>query len=113
MPLSAGRMRHPIEIQEPVVTQAADGGQEIAWSMVHQGWARITPTREAERLIAAQVGSRETHRVVVRWFGPLPPTYRIIRLEDGRILEPVSVRDIEERHEYYEIMALEKTTGAV
>jgi SPP1 family predicted phage head-tail adaptor len=112
MPLSAGALRNPIEIQAPVVTQDRDGGQRITWAMIHRGWARVAPTREAERLIAAQVGSRETHRITLRWFGPLPPTYRILRLEDGRVLEPISVRDIEERHEYYEITALEKTSGA-
>ena len=113
MPLRAGEMRHPIVIEVPTVTQAADGGQQSTWGLIHQCWAKIVPTREQERLIAAQVGSRETHRVTLRWFGPLPPTCRIVRLEDGRILEPTSVRDVDERHEYYEIMALEKTTGAI
>src|SRR5262245_4337755 len=112
MPLSAGLMRHPIEIQAPSVSQADDGGQRLAWTTVVKCWAQITPTRESERIIAAQVGSRETHRVCLRWHGPLPPTYRIVRLEDGRVLDPVSVRDVDERHEHYEIVCLEKTTGA-
>src|SRR5262245_46967012 len=110
--MRAGELRHPLRVEEPLVTQSADGAQVITWqTTVPLVWAQISPLRMTEKLIAAQQGGRETHHVVLRAPLVLPETYRLV-MRSGRILEPTGVRNLDERGRTLDVMALEVTSGA-
>jgi head-tail adaptor len=103
--MRAGKLRHRVTIQRPVVSQDADGGQLVAWVDVTGVWARVSPVKMTEQLIAQQVDARLTHEVEMRGRA-FPPEYR---LRFGtRILEPTGVRDSDERGIMLLIAAMEK-----
>lgn len=105
--LEAGKLRHQLQIEAPEVTQSEDGGQALRWEP--QGvpvWGRIEPLRDSEKLIAAQIGERRTHRLTLRYV-ELPSTYRLVLVGTTRLFEPIGVRNLDERNRTIEVLAIE------
>lgn len=104
-----GTLFHPIEIQEQ-----SDGGRDRhggdildAWKTIGKVRAEVRPLSGREFLQAQQVDSRITHMVTIRNFKGLTSSNRI--LHRNRILEIISVRNIDERRHIMVLMVMENT----
>lgn len=111
--MQAGKLRHVVYIEQPIVTEAEDGGQVVTYVPVSPRpvWARIEPVRMTETLLAAQVQPRETHRITLRYTTPFPPTYRLREKGTGRVFEPTSLKNRDERNREWEVLAIEQAVG--
>lgn len=88
MPLSAGRLRHRIDIQEQQQTQDPNTGQlVVSWVNVWEGVpAAVEPLSVREFIAAKGVQSEVSIRVVIRHREGLNASMRIVH--KGRILNP-------------------------
>lgn len=82
--MKAGRLRHRVNIQQPVETQNAYGEAEVAWSNVLTNvWAGIEPLRGREFFAAKQVNAEIEARVVIRHRAGITAKMRIVDLCHG------------------------------
>lgn len=64
--MRAGRLRHRLELQQPVQT-TTDGSTVTTWATLGTVWGAIEPVRAREALIAGQTLSETSTRVVLRY----------------------------------------------
>lgn len=105
-PTRAGLLRHQITIESPTRTQDSLGEPLLTWSTFATTRASVEPLRGMELIQAAGVEANITHRVTIRFRDGLRPDMRI--RHRGRVLNIVSVSDIEERERRIEIMCKEQ-----
>lgn len=90
-------MPHWVTLQKRTVTQDAQGGQVETWLNVEGLYARIRPLNGDERLSAAQISSRMTHKVTLRYVAGLNAhDYRLDY--DGRKFGIVAAVNVDERN---------------
>ena len=75
------------------------------WEQVCTRWARVEPVRGRTYFEAQQTRANVTHRITVRYVGGITPDMTINY--GGRRFNVVSVIDVEESHEWLEIMVEE------
>lgn len=100
MALAAGRLRHRVTIQSPVVEQDSNGSPVTNWV---DTWVNVPAAIEplsAREFIAAQAAQSEVKaRIVIRWRPGLSATQRI--LHNGKIYNPAGwLPDPESGREY-------------
>lgn len=78
--LSAGRLRHRIVIQERVTLINSNGEQETAWEEFATVWAAIEPLSVRESLMAQQVQSKTSGRMVIRKLPGILASMRVLHL---------------------------------
>ncbi len=104
--MEIGKLRHCIDLQSFVET-ADEYNQPIKhYETFATVDARIEPIQGRELLEAQKLNSRVTHRITIRHQEFIEPLDRI--LFDTRILEPVSVLDVDERRIEMKIMCIEQ-----
>lgn len=86
MALAAGRLRHRIVIQEPVIDQDSSGELTTFWVDVAETWAAIEPLSVREFIAAQQMQSAVSARITIRYRDGLTPQMRI--LHRGRVYNP-------------------------
>jgi SPP1 family predicted phage head-tail adaptor len=84
--LDAGRLRHRIRFEAPVITRGAGGSQDLSWTLFATVWAAIEPLSARELIAAAQTQSNVIARIVIRYRADLLPEMRINH--NGRIYNP-------------------------
>lgn len=109
MHIDAGRLRCRITFQRfdgaldeygaPLLSDDAH------WPDYARAWAAVDPLSGREFFVAAQSQSEVTHRVLLRYMAGIETEMRI--RYGKRILEIVSVRDVNERHEYLQLLCRE------
>ena len=96
--MRAGRLRHRVAIQAVTATTAGATGQPVpTWTTLGTVWAAIEPLKGQERLDAAGVQAKLSHRVIMR-HNAYPGLTSAHRLKfKGRIFEivgpPVNVAE--------------------
>lgn len=75
------------------------------WAQVCTRWARVEPVRGRTYFEAQQARANVTHRITMRYVEGVTPDMTINY--GGRRLNVVSVIDVEEAHEWLEVMAEE------
>lgn len=75
------------------------------WGQVCTRWARVEPVRGRTYFEAQQARANVTHRITMRYVEGITPDMTINY--GGRRLNVVSVIDVEEAHEWLEVMAEE------
>lgn len=103
--ISSGELRRRISLEEP--TRSADqyGDTPISWSWVADLWAKVEPLSGRELQIAAQVQPDVTHKVTIRFRRGLTCDMRFnVR---GKVLNILSILNIEERDERMECLCQE------
>lgn len=103
--MRAGRLRHRVELQEPLQEQDAAGQPISTWRTVGRRWASVEPLTGQELLRAQQFGAETTIRVRMRFMERLTPKWRL--RHEGRTLEIVSLIDRGERGRELELLCKE------
>ncbi len=75
-----GDLDRKLMLEQPVDTLDDIGGAVRSWALVASIWARVTPTRGAERFAGERAESALTHRIAIRW---RPDVTGAMRLRDG------------------------------
>jgi SPP1 family predicted phage head-tail adaptor len=105
-PTRAGLLRDRIIIEQPTRTPDPEFGEPIpSWTTFAETWASVEPLRGTELTQAAQVQGNHTHRVTIRFREGLRNDMRIRFGE--RVLNIVSIGDIESRSRRVEILCRE------
>ena len=102
---TVGDMRHRIFFQQPVPTDDGYGGKPVTWVNCGEAWAKVEPLTGREYFYAHQIKAEVTHRVKTRFRQDIKEDMRISA--NGRILEIVSIIDIDEGHQFFEILCTE------
>ncbi len=105
-PTRAGLLRHEITIEQPTRTADAFGETLLTWTTFATTRASVEPISGRELTQAAQVQANYTHRVTIRHRDGLKVDMRI--RHRGRVLNIVSIGDIEERERRMEILCREE-----
>jgi SPP1 family predicted phage head-tail adaptor len=103
---TTSRLRYKMTLQSEVQTPDTAGGYTRSWQDIAELWAEITPLSGRERLVAMQLESNVTHRVLIRSRSGVSSGQRLINetivlyiiyvssLQNGERLELMT----EERH---------------
>lgn len=96
--MRVGRLRHRLRIQEPTQTRTGSGGFTHSWSTVAVVWAGVWPLVGREYMEARRVDADVTHEVRIRHRDGLTPSHQFVFDNDtSRVLNIVSIRNVEER----------------
>lgn len=106
--ISAGKLRHQIEIQDNTQGSDSAGGLPDSWATVATVWAKIDRVSETEKLNAGMLQNVITHKITIRKYDGLTVSHRI--LFGSRIFEIVSIEDAMERGYRQIIQCLERST---
>lgn len=95
MSLAAGKLRHQIEIQEPVTVKNSSGEREQTWQFVAKVWASVEPVSVREFSASQQIQSNVSTRIVIRRRSDINATMRILFRNqifniEGVLSDPVS-----------------------
>lgn len=102
--MRAGRLRHRVTIQQPVVDTSWGG--TTTWEAFAPVWAAIEPLRGREFFAAQQMQSEATAKITIRYLAGVTANMRVVH--ESRIFEltgpPI---DPEERHVELQLMVKE------
>jgi SPP1 family predicted phage head-tail adaptor len=105
-----GDLRHRLRLERPTEGALDSHGQlPEGWEAVGYLWAKIEPLSGRELDLARQQEARTTHRVTVRHNRAIGTRMRLVRGEGdtSRVLQIVSVLDVEEAHDVMQLLAVE------
>jgi len=102
-----GRQRHRLTIQEVTTETQDDGSAPEVWSDVDEVWASVRPLRGSEFFEAQQMKASADHMVELRHYAGLRPQKHRFVFE-GRVLNIVSVRNLDERDVAHECLCREE-----
>ena len=113
--LRAGRLaRHTVEIEALEGERGAYGEPPNTPTRKLTRCADVRPASARERFEAAQVQAEITHVVMMRWdrllADQLKPSRRL-KLDGSRVLEIISVINVDELNQAFEVRAIEKVDG--
>lgn len=87
MSLEAGRLRHKVRIEQPVITRDPDTGDVItSWALFAEVWAAIEPLSVREFIQAGAEQSAIAGRIVIRFRPGLSPQMRVVH--NGQVMNP-------------------------
>lgn len=104
--MRAGRLRHRIEIQQPVTVQDVYGEPLTTWERHALCWASAEPLRGQELFNARQTLAEVNVRFRLRYLAGVEPDMRV--LFDGRTFDLVEIIDVDERHKELQLLAVER-----
>lgn len=78
MALAAGRLRHYIEIQQPVTVINTAGEREQTWQHVTFAWAEVAPVSVRDFVASQQNQSKVNTKILVRSDSGLRPNMRVL-----------------------------------
>ncbi len=103
--LSAGALRHRVQVQSKREERDASGGVVEVWKTLTTRWAAVEPLRGHELFTAQAVDARVTHRVTMRLIAELTASQRLVH--KGRVFNIVSVLNLYERDIATQVMCME------
>ena len=103
--MKAGELRTRVVIEEPVRVGSGTGGR-VDWRTVAPAWADIRPIRSTDRNQEGHFQTVKLARVTIRY---RPGIKSKMRVKLGaRVLEIVSVIDVDERHRQLDLLCEER-----
>ncbi len=109
--MRAGKMRHPVQFQEPTETQGQTGSPVLTWTNVAWCWAEIVPAGGSETKNLESLQPDVSHVITVRYGGAINPTRvtpKLRILYGVRQFEIASVLNTDERNQQLVIAATER-----
>jgi len=89
MKLNAGRLRHRIRIEKPIVTQDPEtGALTEAVQVIGNVFASIEPLSAREFIAAQSTQSQISARIVIRYRSGLTPDMRLVDVATGTTYNP-------------------------
>lgn len=101
--MRAGRLKHRIEIDEPVTTQTASGDEVVTWTAFGTVWGSIEPLKGRERLQAGEIIADMDTRINIRWSAHVDRIEAGWRLKHGGVIYNISSPPAEVMMEQREI----------
>lgn len=105
--MRAGFLRHRLElIGDDVPARDSFGQVHAAPAVLGTFWAGVRPSRQDEAVDGPQVRAATRHVVALRWQGPslsIRPRMRLRFAGTGRVLQILSVVQVDERRAAYEL----------
>lgn len=101
--LTAGKLRHVIDIERETKTPDGIGGSYLDWSVVASPRAYIKPMSGGERFHAMRIEANITHRIYIRYQTGLREGDRINF--NGRLMQIRALINLEEKNRWLEIYA--------
>lgn len=102
--IDSGRMRERVTLRRPVDRQNEFGEATLEWEDVAVVWADVSNLTASDYFTAQQSGTLATHRIRIRYYADIKPTWRI--LWRGKMMEITSINEREFRR-LHEIIAKE------
>lgn len=102
-----GKLTKRIDLQSPSDTTDPYGQPTRGWATYATVWAQIIPTGGSEPSVGDEQQQERVHKVIIRYTTGVFSTHRA--LYGSRVLNFQSVIDPDERHEWLEIEATERT----
>lgn len=96
MAQAAGKLRHQVQLQEPVTTQDPNTGEmTVVWTTYAVVWAEIVPLSAREFLAAGAEQSEVRARIVIRQRSDVNASHRVLHRSmtygiHGVMADPVS-----------------------
>lgn len=78
MSLAAGKLRHQVQIQQPVTVIDSNGERTETWEHVAYVWAAVEPLSAKEFMTAQQIQSKVSTRITIRYRDSIDATMRIV-----------------------------------
>ncbi len=105
--MRAGKLRHPITIEQPSDSRGATFGQaKLTWTVFKRTRASIDPLSGKEEIGTDQVQAGVTHAIEMRYLPGVTPRMRI--LFGSRVFSIVSVLDKMERNRELKLLCMEE-----
>jgi SPP1 family predicted phage head-tail adaptor len=104
--MKIGDLRHRITFQKPIKTPDEYKGHTVNWQDVVTVWASIEPLSGREYFYAHQIKNEVSHRVRIRYRSDITAEMRIKHGE--RIIGIESIIDLQERHQFLEVLGREE-----
>lgn len=110
--MQAGKLDRRVTLEQPSSTAGPSGARQTTWTSIATVWASVSPSSGSEPWGGqAQPQPSVTHEVTVRVGGAISrstvtPKHRF--LYKGRVLEIVSVRDLDEQGVQLVVSCMEK-----
>jgi SPP1 family predicted phage head-tail adaptor len=92
--MNAGELKHRVEVQSKTDTLGDHGGPGETWATVGTRWAKIEPMRGTETQRSEQNVSDVTHKITLRYYPGLTPSFRLV--EGSRVFHIESVINTDE-----------------
>ena len=89
--ISAGALRHRVELQSPIETADTGGSATTTWQTIATVWASVVPTRGTETIIADGEVGRTFYDVTIRHRSDIGTDHRIAH--DNRHLQVLPAFD--------------------
>lgn len=105
-----GELRIPVTLQNPTISTDAGGAQSNTWSTVGTLFARWKNAHGPEAVTSDALKAVKRAAVLIRYQSAV--TEKSAILKDGERWFVISIDDIEERHEYMELV-VELPKGSV
>lgn len=109
--MKTDRLRHKLEIENPVAGNDLAGLDENDWEHFRTEYAAIQPVRGAEYRQADQMQATASHKITTRYFEGYSPRQRLVG--SGRVFHPESVICLNEQGRFLEWMCSEVLGGSV
>lgn len=79
MTLSAGKLRHRVQIQQQTTMLTSFGEQDTVWTVVADVWAAIEPLSAREFVTANELQSKVSARIIIRYRDGIRASMRIMQ----------------------------------
>ncbi len=103
--MPAGRLRHRVRIEQPVLTPDGMGGSTKAWQELATVWAEIVAISSGEAVLAGKLTPRIARRFRLRYRADITAAMRLVY--EGRVFNILSVINENEADAMLEILAEE------
>lgn len=103
--MRAGQLRTRVEIQQPVRIGSGTGGR-TEWVTFAPAWAAVKPIRSTDRTDDGHFQTVRLARVTIRYREGVKSKMRVVI--GSRVLEIVSVIDVDERHRQLDLLCEER-----
>lgn len=107
MALAAGRLRHYIELQQPVTVVNTAGEREQTWQSIGFMWAAVEPLSAREFVASQQIQSKVSTRITIRRYAGINQAMRIVHGLDVYNIEGI----LTDKDSGVEYMTLPCSTG--
>lgn len=98
MDIKIAELRHRIALESLQQTPDGQGGATLAWNLVQECWAKITPKSGAERVFAQKLEDVYDHEILIRNTLDHLPNKAADRIRYGnRLFQIHSVTFVDER----------------
>ena len=105
--MRAGKLFHPITIQEQTATADSYGGNIIAWSTHAKSRAGIWPVKGIETVIDGKLTMVTRFIISMRYISGVTAGMCILKNSDSRTFEILSVKNVDEKNKQIDLLCKE------